>query len=513
MRTGRAGAADGAKQRQGRALVWLGLFALALSIAGCKRQTAEGPPPRANDPIVIEPQASLITVPIHADLSGLTAALEKEIPRRLWAINRPETPCVPSKRVDLAVVKIKTPTIRCRIVGEVTRGSLRLAGGGSGSGGARDLVLTMPLHAVVRAEDIGGVLKRETATADALAHATIRLTVASDWTPRAAVDIRYDWTNEPHIDFLGQRIAFTERADSRLKPVIARLERTLPAQLARLELRPQIERAWASAFTSLPLNRKNPPVWMRVTPQELQYGGYEVKGNRLELRLGLKALTETFIGERPADPRPSPLPPLRPLADGPGKLAFFIPVIADYRQLEPVLMRALRKRAAQPFEVPHFGPVLADFHKATLYGTTGGRIAVGVTFTAQDTAKRVEPARGTVWMTATPVNADNSRKVDFADFHVSGTTDAVGGDLLLRLANAPGLSSTLAAALGQNFEKDYQELLGKIAVAIDDKREGDFLIRAQVREAHTGRIRASGQGLYIPVSAKGTASIALNPAS
>ncbi len=480
-------------------------LALVLAVAGCKGGSDDEPPPRANDTIAVEPQASLITVPIHADVTGLAAALEEEIPRRLWAIDRPETPCVALKRVKVAFVKLKTPTIKCRIVGEVTRGPLRFVGK------ERDIVLSMPLHAVVRAEDIGGILKRETATADANAHATIRLTIGRDWSPRGTVDIRYDWTNRPHLDFLGQRVDFADKADEKLKPVIARLERTLPRHLARMELRPQIERAWDSAFTSLLLNEKNPPVWMRVTPQELQYGGYELKGNHLLLRLGLKALTETFIGDRPADPAPRALPPMRPLEEEAGKLAFFIPVIADYRQLEPVLIRALRKRAQRPFEVPHFGPIFADFQKATIYGTTGRRIAVGVTFTARDKAGRIKPARGTVWMTAMPVNAENSRKVDFADFHVSGTTDAVGGDLLLRLANTPGMSGTLSSALGQNFEKDYQELLGKIAHAIDDKREGSFIIRAQVRQAQTGRIQASGQGLYLPVSAQGTAAIELRP--
>jgi hypothetical protein len=505
MRTGRARTAGGATTLTPIVRATTLALCLPLALAGCKRGMDDKPPPRANDAITIEPQASLITVPIHADVTGLAAALEKEIPRRLWSIDRPETPCVPSKRVKVVFVKIKTPTIKCRIVGEVNRGPLRMTGKG------RDILLSMPLHAVVRAEDIGGVLKRETATADANAHATIRLKLGSDWTPRGTVDIRYDWTNAPHLDFLGQRIEFTDQADSKLKPVIARLERTLPGHLARLELRPQIERAWASAFTSLLLNEKNPPVWMRVTPEELQYGGYELQGNRLLLRLGLKTRTETFIGDRPADPTPKPLPPVRPLEDEAGKLAFFIPVIADYRQLEPVLMRALRKRAQRPFDVSHLGPLIADFQKATIYGTNGGRIAVGVTFSARDKAGRMKPAHGTVWMTATPVNAENSRKVDFADFHVSGTTDAVGGDLLLRIANAPGMSATLALALGQNFEHDYQELLGKIARAIDDKREGDFMIRAQVRQARTGRIQASGKGLYLPVSAQGTASIVLRP--
>ncbi|WP_240197893.1 DUF4403 family protein [Novosphingobium sp. P6W] len=477
------------------------LLAPTLALSACNRSRDDSPPPRAHDAIKVDPQASLITVPVQADLGKLAAALEDDIPRTLWTIDKPDQTCVQSKSVDLGIATIKTPKLKCRIVGEVRRGPLRFAGKG------REIVLDMPLHAVVRAEDIGGLLKRETATADAMAHAVVRLTLAQDWTPRGTVDIRYDWTNAPHMEFMGQRIDFTEQADRKLAPVIARLERELPGQLGKLEVRRQVERAWNSAFTTLALNRDNPPVWMRVSPTELQYGGYELDGNRLMLRLGVKAVTETFVGKRPADPAPSPLPPVRPLETEAGRLAFFIPVVADYRELEPVLMKALRKRGARAFEVPGVGPVKADFRKATIYGTTGGRIAVGVEFTASDVAKRVGPTKGTVWMTGIPTNTENSRKIGFEQFAVSGTTDMRGGDLILRLANTPGMAATIAAALAQNFENDYNKLLGKIGNAIEDKREGDLLIRAKVTRTRTGRIKAAGQGLYLPVWADGTAAI------
>ncbi|HUD28534.1 MAG TPA: DUF4403 family protein [Novosphingobium sp.] len=475
-------------------------MAALLALPACHRRDDE-PPPRAHDAIKVDPQASLITVPIHADLGNLAAALEKDIPRTLWTIDKPDQTCVPSKQVDIGIAKIKTPTLKCRIVGEVRRGPLRFAGKGS------EIVLDMPLHAVVRAEDIGGVLKRETATADAMAHAVVRLTLAQDWSPRGTVDIRYDWTNRPHLDFLGKRIDFTEQAEEKLAPVVARLERELPGQLGKLEVRRQVERAWNSAFTTLSLNRENPPVWMRVSPKELQYGGYQLDGRRLVLNLGVKAVTETRVGKRPADPTPTPLPPVRPLEAQAGKLAFFIPVVADYAQLEPVLMKALHKRSRRPFAVPGVGPVRAEFRKATIYGTTGGRIAVGVEFTATDLAGRVGPARGTVWMTGLPVNADNSRRVGFENFEVSGSTDVTGGNLILRLANTPGMAHTIAAALAQNFENDYNKLLGKIDRAIEDKREGNLLISAEVTRTRTGRIKAAGQGLYLPVWAEGTASI------
>ncbi|MBB4859135.1 hypothetical protein HNO88_002461 [Novosphingobium chloroacetimidivorans] len=454
---------------------------------------------------MIKPQASVIAVPIQADLGRLAIALEREIPRELWSIDKPDQICVPSDKVKVLFVKVKTPTIKCRIVGQVTRGRLALSGSG------RTLIVTMPVHAVVHARDIGGVLRQETATADARVQARVELDIAPDWSPRGKVDLAYKWTAPPHIEFMGQTIDLSEQADAKLKGVVARLERTLPGELGALHVREQVQQAWNAAFTSLQLNRSNPPVWMRVSPQQLQYGGYAIADNRLTLRLGLSAVTETYVGDRPPDPARTPLPPLRRLSANPGKLSFFIPVIADYRQLEPVLMKALRKRSARPFQVPGMGPLWARFNKATIYGTSGGRIAVGLNFNASDEANTLGEARATVWMTAVPINEPNSRQVRFTQFEVTGSTDRTGGDLVIELANAPGLDQTIAGALTQNFERDYDKLMVKIDRAIQQKREGDFVIRAKVEDVRTGSLKATGQGLYLPVRGTGTASITLAP--
>ena len=476
------------------------LLLLIAVIAGCNGSPGGGKPDRANDAIKVEPQPSLISVPVEADLADLSRVLEREIPQVLWTIDGPGQTCVKSKGLDLGIATIKTPTIKCRIVGDVRRGAMALEGAG------RDIRITMPLRAVIRVEDIGGVLKRETATADAVAHAVVRIDLAEDWTPRGKVDISYDWRNTPHIDILGQRIDLTKDADRKLGPVLAKLERDLPGELGKLHLREAIGKAWSDAFTTVSLNRENPPVWMRITPRELQYGGYEVVGGKLRLKLGLQALTETFVGERPADPAPRPLPPMRRLKAQAGQLEFFLPVFADYRQLEPVLMKALTKRSARPFEVPGVGPVRARFKAVEIYGTKGGKIAVGLTFNAQPLSGGIT-AGGTVWLTGKPVNAQNTRKVGFEDLEVSGTTDMTGGDLIIDLINAPGVTQYVAAALAQDFERDYAKLLGKVDRAIETKREGNFIVEADLLRARSGQLQAAGQGLYLPVWATGTASV------
>ncbi|PXW76315.1 uncharacterized protein DUF4403 [Blastomonas natatoria] len=479
-------------------------FAGLVLLAGCGGWRDEGRPPRTDDAITIPPQASLVSVPVEADLGNLARAMERQVPRRLWSIDQKDQVCIASEKVDLGIAKVKTPKIKCRIVGQVTRGAISVAGSG------QRIRLSIPITAVVRAEDIAGILKRETATARAMVHADIRMTIARDWTPRGTLDLDYSWTTEPHIEFLGQKIRFTQEAERELAPIVARLERELPGELGKLELRRQIEKAWASAFTSVVLNERNPEVWMRITPRELQYGGYEIASGRLRLKLGMRALTETYVGHKPRPRAPKPLPPMQPLEAQTGELAFFLPVFGDYRALQPVLLEALQKRSRRPFEVPGLNPVDATFKAATIYGTRGGKIAVGLTFSAHERGSKT-PTSGTVWMTGKPVNAEDSRRVGFEDFEVTGTTDMTGGDLILDLINAPGVAPMVAELLAQNFERDYAELLGKIDRAIEAKRTGDLVIHAEVKRARTGQLQAAGAGLYLPVWASGTATVTIAP--
>ena len=480
---------------------------IAAALAGCKQQTvADIAPPQATDTAPTPKQTSLLAVPIDADAAALKTALERAVPRTLWTINRRERQCVEPQRVKLFGKKVKvTPAIACTIVGRVTRGPLRMRGEGD------EIVVDVPLNARISARDVGGVLKGETATGSAMAHARIRVEPTPDWRLRGRARISYGWTRPPGIDFLGQRITFTDEADEKLGPVVRDVEREVNREIAKIRIRDQAAEIWRRSFTTLSLNRENPPVWMRITPQHLFYGGYRLDGKRIRLALAIEGVTESFVGDRPVDPAPTPLPPLERGAPEP-HLDVFVPVVADYAPLEPVILRALVKRSARPFDLPRIGPVAARFSKVTAYGAPGGRIAVGISVEARPQRIRQAPTHGRIWATAIPINEAGSARVRFTDVKITGDTDGIGGDLLLKLGQSPGFSLLIADALTQNFSRDLAELEGKIRRAIDERQEGDFVIRTDIEGFETGEIKAYGNGLYLPVRMTGTARIAYRPA-
>ena len=481
---------------------WATVLAL-LGLPGCQRSTPA--PHRVDTPPAVQQGASTITVPIAARLADLQRGIEGQLPPVLWSIDKVEPQCVPAQKVKLFGRKLKvTPDLSCRIVGQVRRGRITLAGQGD------RLRLTLPVVASVSARNVGGIVRQETATGTAMVHADIRLSVRPDWTPAAVVSIDYDWREPPGVTVFGKRITFTDKADAKLQGIVAKLERDLPRQLARLDTRAKVAEAWRQGFTSLLLNRDKPPVWLRITPRQVSYSGYRVVGDRLELTAAAQAVTETFVGDRPPDPVPGPLPPLSRGVGSPS-LAFQVPVLADYRELEPVLLRALRRLDAKGISVPHLGPVDVAFDKVTMYATDGGRLAVGIAARAKLKSGLLGESKATVWLTGVPYNADNAEVVEIRDLALTGDSDSRSLNLLLTVMKQPALLDTVRGSLTQNFAKDYAKVLASARGALAERRQGDFVLSASIDRVDHGRVVPTGPGLFLPVSATGRASIAYRP--
>ena len=118
----------------------------------------------------------------------------------------------------------------------------------------------------------------------------------------------------------------------------------------------------------------NPAVWGRLTPQQFRFGGYAVQGRTLTLRLGLDALLETYVGRQPEPVAPAPLPALARRAAAVARSDLHIPVVADYAVLEPVIAKALDRRARRPSR--DRGLRQTSPHGSTIspvYGTGEGR--------------------------------------------------------------------------------------------------------------------------------------------
>lgn len=80
------------------------------------------------------------------------------------------------------------------------------------------------------------------------------------------------------------------------------------------------------------------------------------------------------------------------------------------------------------------------------------------------------------------------------------------------MANNPGFSDAIADALTQNFTHDFDSLQTKIKRAIGNRQQGNLHIDAQLQSVRNDQLAVYGNGLYMPVTLTGRASVAYDPA-
>lgn len=475
-------------------LFWMMLISVA--------ETVTRPaPPRAEATPMQPPAPSSIALPVRLPLALLEQTVEGAVPTVLWTIDEPGRVCVPAARLKLFSARLKvTPDIRCRIVGTVTRGPIRLAGKGD------RLQLVMPMSAVITARDIAGIIAQETATASAMVTADLQPSLAADGRLTARIGLSYDWQQEPSVTVMGQSISLTSKAEERLAPVLAKAQIDLARQLSQVTVRNKLEALWRTGFTVESLNRRNPPTWLRLTPQGLGFGGIAIEGKNMRIDMALNALAEVHLGAQPARPQPTSLPPIAAAGSTRG-LILNVALLSDYATLQKVTAKALAKVAARGIEVPEYGRVRVRFRRIILYGTGGGRLALGLDLVAKGPRQFVN-THGRVWLTARAHTMANSERVLIRDVRLfTGGTKNQQLPLLVAVAQTETVRAALADALAQDFTRDYARLRTKIDKALLAVPLGDFRLSAQLSDVRHGEVLALGQGLYMPVTATGSARL------
>lgn len=475
-----------------RGLTGIAIVTLA-PLAACTDQASNPAPPRLKEPLVLKEQASTIRIPVAIPLKELEAAINAEVPQVLERIDEPQQACIKTKSKLL-------PDISCRLVGTVRRGPIRLTGSGN------VLRLSMPVSAVVRAENIGKIIKRETATGAMNVTARVTLGLSRDWRPHAKVAADYNWTNKIGIDFLGRRITFATKVDPKLRQILSGLERTLPRHLDKVQARSQVQRIWAKGFTSVRV-KTEPQIWARFTPERVGFSGYSVQGGNLVIGFAGQAKTETVLGERPADPPVTPLPNLMGNLPGRG-INVHVPVLVLYNLLERTALTELQKPEFRAVELKGGLKATADYHRVTIYGTPQNQVAVGIDMTLKG---RALTTTGTVWFVAKPVVDIDKRIVGIRDLVVAGDTDSKAFNLLLEVVNQTTLRDRMMAAIRYDFTKDYDDGLAKADAWLAEQPFEGFVFKGDMGRAEIRDVRLAPEGFLVEADATATAAMTHNP--
>ena len=113
-------------------------------------------------------------------------------------------------------------------------------------------------------------------------------------------------------------------------------------------------------------------------------------------------------------------------------------------------------------------------------------------------------------------NASNQPPREVTPLVIPSQASAIAVPISARLADLENLANRVVPAmlgkiLSQNFARDYHELLDMAGAAIAEKRLGDFVLSAHIDRVQNNIVYPAGQGLFLPVAAKGTAALRYAP--
>ena len=470
---------------------------LLLVVVAGNRGVSNLEPPRLTTSVVIPARSSSIAVPITARVADLERLLNDRIPTTFTSTQAQQAACANAGFAG---------RIGCQFTGTITRGAITVSGGD-----ADTLRLSIPVSGTVDANEMARFVGRAPISAAAVIDAVVRIGVTGDWHPDAAVAISYRWVVAPSFDVFGRRISAAAVADPIISGLITRLEAAVPECIEMLQPRQRLTTAWGQGFIVVPVNAANPAVWLRITPQALHFSNYSVTDNLLTLGLGMTAVTETFVGARPAAAAVTPLPPPAPIPPG-GYSAFRanVPIVADYSGLEQLVTAALKQVKSPSFALRGIGSVAAEFDTVRIHATDGGRLAIGLTLSATTQRQWLRP-RGTVWLTALPYIVPGTQRLEIRDVRVGGTPDSASFRLLLAVAQSRLVRDQIGRAMTQDFARQYAKALATAETTLANRRLGDFVLSVTIDTATIGTLQAGATALTLPVAAVGTARLRLDP--
>jgi hypothetical protein len=151
--------------------------------------------------------------------------------------------------------------------------------------------------------------------------------------------------------------------------------------------------------------------------------------------------------------------------------------------------------------------VKVRFGPSTLYATDAGRLALGLEIRARGPRQLLD-TRGRIWLTARPETQPDSERLIVREIALAAHPgDDAQLPLLMAVAQSAEVKAALAEALAQDFTGDYTKLLGKVDQALADVKIGNFRLAMQLDRVRHGRAIVLGQGIYLPITASGTARL------
>jgi hypothetical protein len=242
------------------------------------------------------PVPSLISVPAEIKMSFIEETVNRQMSGTIYTDNA--FPVEGFGNVRLTVRR--SGRIRMRAVGN-------------------ELIYTAPLRVSMRVSiTILGHTEHKDAEAGLTLRLRSRMTLRSDWRLATTTTVEgYEWTDNPVIRIRMLTIPVKPIADA----VISRQLNTISGVVDRsissaINVREIITQHWEQLQTPTKISAPGAPqrLWLRFDPSEIYMSPLIGTGDAIKATLGIRAVTETFFGDKPKTGAPKPLPNFKPPA-------------------------------------------------------------------------------------------------------------------------------------------------------------------------------------------------------
>jgi hypothetical protein len=159
------------------------------------------------------------------------------------------------------------------------------------------------------------------------------LTLAPDWTARTRTEWRgFDWVSKPNLRFGPVTVPIASIVGKILNKNRETITQGIDEAVRKhVDIRGHVVRAWNAALQPYLLSEKY-RTWLKVTPTELQMTPLRTDGDRIRATVGIRAVTQTVFGERPAVKPVTDVPDLKLVPTVPD--AFRVSLVAQLTHAE-----------------------------------------------------------------------------------------------------------------------------------------------------------------------------------
>lgn len=136
--------------------------------------------------------------------------------------------------------------------------------------------------------------------------------IKDDWTLETTTDIEsYDWLKQPKLKLVGVNLPVGFIADMVLKNSKKTLTRSIDGLVKdSFDLRKMVSDSWNKLFDPI-LIAPEYNTWLLVNPQTIGMTALVTRGDSLSSTIFVETRPKINLGEKPARPNPTPLPPYK----------------------------------------------------------------------------------------------------------------------------------------------------------------------------------------------------------